>query len=484
MQQGPFDTGAMELAAALRAGQLSAVELVRGHIRRIEAWNPRLNAVVADRFEAAMDDARRADALLARNGRGASAPPPLLGVPFTSKEFMAVRGMPQTGGMVGRRHVRATRDAPVIKRLKEAGAILLGVTNAPEGGLSTETFNHVYGRTNNPWDPRRTAGGSSGGEGASVGGGLAPFGIGSDLGGSIRIPAAFCGCVGHKPSAGLVPIEGHFPMPHGGAQAYLGVGPLARRIADLGPLLSILAGRPLLPVRAQTPPGSTDLRHVTIYPVPDNHRTRPTAAVRGAVRRATEVLRARGARIGEYPGGRFRRSVEMWSAAVQADPGPAYAEILGAGERVRLRWEGPRWLVGRSDHTFSALSVVALEAMTRRMNGRLSEALEATHRLRRDLVATLGDDAVLLFPPYARSAPRHTATLRHPLDFAYAGIFNVLRLPATQVPTGFDRRGLPVGVQVIGGPRMDCLTLQVAHAIEQECGGWVRPERLGRGPTS
>ena len=477
MKQGPFDASALELSAALRAGKLSATELVRGHIRRIEAWNPALNAVVAERFEAAMDDARRVDERLARarSQGGDDDLPPLLGVPFTSKEFMAARGMPHTGGMVGRRHVRANRDSLVISRLKEAGAILLGMTNAPEGGLSTETYNRVYGRTKNPWDRRRTAGGSSGGEGATVGAGLAPFGVGSDLGGSIRIPAAFCGCVGHKPSGGLVPVQGHFPMPHGEAQAYLGVGPLARRVSDVGPLLSIMSGRRV----DVTPPA--DLRHVTVYPVDHNHRTKPSAAVQGAVHRATEVLRARGARIGEYPAGRFKRSVEMWSATVQADAGPPYAEVLGAGQRVRLRREGPRWLVGRSDHTFAALTVVALERATRRLNGRMDPAIEATRRLRRDLVATLGDNAVLLFPPYGRSAPRHTGTLRRPLDFAYAGIFNVLGLPATQVPTGFDRRGMPVGVQVVGGPQMDSLTLTVAQAIEQECGGWVRPERLGRG---
>lgn len=483
MEQGPFDIGALELAAALRARQVSTVEVVRGHIRRIEAWNPSINAVVAERFEAAMDDARRADDRLAKNGAFGPTPP-LLGVPFTCKEFVAARGMPQTGGMVARRHVRAARDAPVIARLKEAGAILLGVTNAPEGGLSTETYNRVYGRTANPWDVRRTAGGSSGGEGASVGAGLAAFGIGSDLGGSIRIPAAFCGCVGHKPSAGLVPIEGHYPMPHGDAQGYLSVGPLARRVADVGPLLSILAGRtmPSADEAGLQAPGSSDLRHLTVYPVEHNHRTTPTKAVRDAIRRATEVLRARGARIGEYPARRFRRSVEMWSATVQADAGPPYSEVLGAGERVRLGRETAKWLIGRSNHTFAALSVVALEGVTRRMNGRMAKAVEATHRLRRDLVASLGSDAVLLFPPYGRSAPKHTGTLRHPFDFAYAGIFNVLRLPATQVPTGFDRNGMPVGVQVVAGPGMDSLTLQVAQAIEQECGGWVRPERLGKGP--
>ena len=276
-------------------------------------------------------------------------------------------------------------------------------------------------------------------------------------------------------------MRGHFPMPHGRARTYLAVGPLARRVADIGPLLAIMSGRPVSEATAGDP---SDLRNVTVYPVLDNHQTSTTRDVRAAVQRATEVCRARGARVGEYPARRFKRSVEMWTAQVQADPGPPYSEMLGADEPVRLGREGPRWLLGRSDHTFAALSVVALQALAHRMEGRMAPARAAADRLRDDLIATLGCNGVLLFPPYARSAPRHRGTLRHPLDFAYSGIFNVLRMPATQVPTGFDRRGLPVGVQVVGSPGMDALTTRVARAIEQECGGWVRPERLGRGPQS
>ena len=468
--------GALELAAAIRDRRLGAVEVVRAHIARAEALNPTLNAIVATRYEAAMDEARRADAALAA---GPTTDRPLLGVPFTAKEFLAVEGMPQTGGIVALRAQRAQGDAPAIARLRAAGAILLGLTNAPEGGLSTETFNRLYGRTLNPWDGRRTSGGSSGGEGASVGAALAAFGVGSDLGGSIRIPAAFCGCVGHKPSPDLIPVDGHFPMPPGALRSYLTLGPLARRVADVGPLLSLMSGR-AVPRRDLGP----DLRGITVYPIEDNQRTPPTAPMRHAIRRTTEILRARGARIGEYPAARFRRSAEMWGARMQTPEGSSYADLLGAGDPVRLSKEAPRWLMGRSAHTFAALSGVGLERLGRRLNGRLSAAVDATDRLAADLGATLAKDAIMLFPPYARPAPRHGGTLRHPLDFAYAGIFSVLKLPVTQVPTGFDRGGLPVGVQVVGGPGMDSLTLAVAQVVEEECGAWVRPDRLGRGAAA
>ena len=176
--------GALELAAALQDRRLGAVEVVRAHIARAEALNPTLNAIVATRYEAAMDEARRADAALAA---GPTTDRPLLGVPFTAKEFLAVEGMPQTGGIVALRAQRAQGDAPAIARLRAAGAILLGLTNAPEGGLSTETFNRLYGRTLNPWDGRRTPGGSSGGEGASVGAALAAFG--GEPGGLKQVPS-------------------------------------------------------------------------------------------------------------------------------------------------------------------------------------------------------------------------------------------------------------------------------------------------------
>jgi len=169
------------LAKRIRHGELSAVEVVDAHIERIQRINPALNALVADCFDSARQEAREADALVAASA-SPEALPPLLGVPFTAKEFMKAAGMPHTAGSVHRVGVVADGDAPVITRMRDAGAILLGLTNVPEGGLWMETYNAVYGRTNNPWDLRRTCGGSSGGEGAIVAAGGSPIGVGADVG--------------------------------------------------------------------------------------------------------------------------------------------------------------------------------------------------------------------------------------------------------------------------------------------------------------
>src|SRR5690606_20427369 len=193
-------------------------------------------------------------------------------------EFFAVEGLPQTGGLVARRGCVARSDAPVVRRLRDAGAIVLGGTNVPAGGLWMETENRLYGRTNKPWDLGRTPGGSSGGEGAAVACGGAAFGLGSDIGGSVRIPAAFCGTVGHKPTGRMVPNAGQFPAPEGEASAFLTPGPLARRVRDLMPLLRVLAGPdpgdPVTRPFELGDPSEVDLRGVTVIPLAEAGRVR------------------------------------------------------------------------------------------------------------------------------------------------------------------------------------------------------------------
>src|SRR4051812_16717051 len=228
---------ALELAAAIRSGETTSRDVVEAHIAVLERIQPTHRPLAAERFAAARREADEADR------RVATGPlPPLLGVPCTVKESIAVTGMPHTAGVIGRRGVRAAEDATVVARVRAAGAIVLGVSNTSELTLWIESANRVYGRTGNAHDPRRTAGGSSGGEGVTVGAGGAAFGLGTDFGGSIRLPAFFNGCFGLKPSPGRVPVEGQWPRPVGEAARLLAFGPLTRRAEDLMPLLRILAG--------------------------------------------------------------------------------------------------------------------------------------------------------------------------------------------------------------------------------------------------
>src|SRR3954467_14819670 len=252
MSVTPTERSARELAAAIRSGRLSAREVVEAHAWRLHRCQPRTNALARDRFAPALGEPDAADARIAAAGDPAGLPP-FLGVPCTIKESIGLRGMPNSAGVVALRDRRAERTAPAAQRLIDAGFIPLGVTNTSELTMWIESENRVYGRTRNAYDPRRTAGGSSGGEGAAVGSGGSPVGLGSDIGGSIRLPAFFNGVFGHKPSPGLVPNTGQFPSTEGEAARMLTMGPLTRRAEDLMPVVRLISG-----------PGGHDERAVEI----------------------------------------------------------------------------------------------------------------------------------------------------------------------------------------------------------------------------
>ncbi|TNE92616.1 MAG: amidase [Deltaproteobacteria bacterium] len=472
-----LDQSVREISHRIRSGEVSPLQVVDAHIERIEQVNPKLNALACDRFAAARAEARQAGDRLAREG--AAAVPPLLGVPFTVKEFLAVTGLPQTGGLVRRKHHIASEDATVVARLREAGAICLGVTNAAEAGLWSETKNRVYGRTNNPWDLGRTPGGSSGGSGALVAAGGVPFDLGADVGGSIRIPAALCGTVGHKPTGRLVPNSGQFPGGSGEVNAYLTVGPLARKVEDLMPLLRVIAGPdghdPVARPMALGVPEEVDLKGLRVIVLPRHGRTRVSGPVSGAVEQAAAVLAERGARLETWDSPKLRKSFDMWTGALSSEPGNSYRELVGARRRDLLG-ELIRYPVGRSRHQSMVLALLLTEPLVGKLQGRHRRYANLAKTLRTELDAVLGDDGVLLHPAYARTAPRHHDMIRTPFDFVYTALFNVLEYPGTVVPTGFDSRGLPLSVQVLAPRGADHRTIAAARAIEAGLGGWVRAE--------
>jgi fatty acid amide hydrolase 2 len=445
--------------------------------------NPLLCAVVAERFNAAREEARRAELELRAGGAGTR---PLLGVPFTVKEMIAVDGMPQTFGSAPRRGRTADADAVVVARLRAAGAIPLAVTNIPEWGMWFESYNSVYGRTNNPYDLRRHPGGSSGGEGAIVGAGGAAFGVGSDIGGSVRIPAAFCGVYGHKPSHGLLPLTGHYPVHARGRDAalrkrspYLAIGPLTRSARDIAPLLRIMAGpdeadpnAAVIPLRD---PAALEWggRRVVVLPAPRIRRARRAArSIREAVGAAARVLEQAGATIVEAPTDLLRNAADIWFASLQSNDGPPFAEILGGGTSVSLRNEVGAALLGRGRYSWPALFFCIGERYGRRGPRALHRALDLRARLAETIHSLLGDDGVLLAPVHPRPATRHNEPVLFPLDFAHTAIFNALRMPATSAPAGFDRRGLPLAVQFVARHGRDDLTIAAALLQEAALPPW------------
>ena len=466
---------ATQLARGIRDGRWTSTELVEGHIAHIQRVNPTLNAMVWDRFELARDEASKADAELTDA--------PFHGVPCSIKECFALTGMPNSSGLWSRRDLRAQTDATAVARYRAAGAIPLGVTNTSELCMWMESDNRVYGRSNNPYDPRRTVGGSSGGEGAIVGAGGAPFGLGSDIGGSIRMPAFFNGVFGHKPSGGLVPGTGQFPMAEGPARRMLATGPLCRRAEDLYPLLQILAGPDGHDGEELVleDPRAVELSSLVVFDIPDNGVTRPTRAMRGAQQKAASTLEGLGARVERLEIPRLKKSFEIWSAALSEGAHTPFPVLMGDGERVPPGPELMRRFMGRSHHTFMCSLLGLAEELTEPLSGLQESLLHERDALRQELDERLGDDGVLLFPPFPRSAPRHRWPLARQLmlrfDYSYTAILNAMHLPATAVPMGLDNKGVPLGLQVAAGHGNDHLCLAVATALEEAWGGWVPPRR-------
>lgn len=453
--------------------------MVERHIEQIERVNRRINAVVRDRFEQARFEAKQADERI--RARDAAELPPLLGVPCTIKESIALNGMPNSSGMVSRAQRSASEDATVVARVRSAGAIPLGVTNVSELTVWAASFNRVYGRTNNPYDAGRIAGGSSGGEGAIIGAGGSPFGIGTDLGGSIRAPAFCNGVFGHKPSGGLVPGTGQYPQFEGRMLRFNTTGPLARRAEDLMPLLRIIAGpdgrdEGCLPYELGDP-GSVDLSALRVLVIEDDGRSpRVERELRHAQQRAAYALARRGASVDLVSIPDLKHSLLIWAALFEAAGGISLDEALGGGERTRLGREIARCALRRSPHTYPPLVFLGIERLSHRLHRWLERYAERGARLLAQLDDLLGDDGVILYPSGRNVAPRHGPAA--PLNFRFFGVFNPLGLPVTQVPLGLSAEGLPLGVQVVAGRGRDHLTIAAALELERALGGWAPPKRV------
>ena len=472
------ERSATALAAAIRSGEVSSREVIEAHIEVLGRVNPRINAVVIERFEAARAKADAADARVAQASEDDPLPP-LLGVPCTIKESVEVEGLPSSAGVVAQRGRRSERTAPAARRLLDAGAIPLGLTNVSELTMWVETENRLYGRTSNPYDRSRTAGGSSGGEGATIGAGGSPIGIGSDLGGSIRLPAFFNGVFGHKPSLGLVPLTGLNPKAVGETRRLAVCGPLARRAEDLMPVLRTIADPDGEDELAESivlgDPGAVSLDGLRVV-VSESGTIGPTGPeLTQARERAAGALAAAGARLERVAMGDLRRALEIYLATLRTMSGITVSELLAqAGARAPrgrelLRRGGPHTVATRI-----TLAAERLGALTPKWRTR--KVMAARESWVAELRATIGD-GVLLHPPAPKVAPKHGRTVGrlwwiHPMI-----VFNLAAVPVTQVPLGLDSDGLPLGVQVAAGHARDHLSIAVALELERVFGGWVPPGR-------
>lgn len=466
----------VRIAQLIRDGEISSRDAVDAHIAQIERINPTINAVVAERFDQARAEASAADE---RQARGEELPV-FHGVPCTIKECFALEGMPNTAGLVTRvAHGPASTDATAVARLRAAGAVPMGVTNTSELCMWLESNNKVYGRTNNPYDPSRIVGGSSGGEGAIVAAGGSPFGLGSDIGGSIRLPAFFNGVFGHKPTGGLVPGTGQFPIAENEALRYLTTGPLCRFAEDLMPFLRVVSGADGQDTGCLDwelgDDVDVDMRFLRVVLIEDNGFRKVHPELVAAQAEAARRLESRGALVEHRRVDGLRRSFEIWATLLgEAEEVHSFRSMLEAGRQKSMVLEAFRFAFNRSDHTLPAIVLAAVEKISPFLAGTPENAIRMAEDLGAELTRLMGD-GVLLFPSYTRPAPKHDAPMLTPFDFVYTGIFNVLEMPATQVPLGLASDGLPLGVQVVGPRGADHRTIAVARALEEEMGGWVPP---------
>ena len=467
----------VSLAEKIRNGEVASREIVEAHIERIRSVNPALNAVVAERFEKAREEADRADMRLKE-----SAPeelPPYHGVPCTIKECFKLAGMPNTAGLVARKGIPAADNATGVERILAAGAIPMGVTNVSELCMWMESNNKVYGRTNNPYDQGRIVGGSSGGEGAIIGAGGSPFGLGSDIGGSIRGPAFFNGIFGHKPTGGLVPGTGQFPNAENEAQRYLSTGPLARRCADIWPLLKILAGPDGEDEGCRDfvlgDPGAVEISGLSILDVEDNGAVKVSDCLKSAQRKGADLLAERGAVVTRRKVDGLEHSLYIWSTMLSAAGGASFKELMGNGSPVNPFWHLLKWMFGRSPHTLPAIGLGIAEYFPNLVPGGEKRFIREGAELKTRLIDLIGENGVMLYPPYASPAPAHNKPLWPPFNWVYTAILNVMEFPVTQVPLGLDEEGLPLGMQVVGIPGNDHVTVAVALELEKAFGGWTPP---------
>jgi len=472
-----------DLVKALADRQVSSRELVDSAISRIQALDPKINAVVVRDFDRARAAADAADAALANGERRA-----LLGVPMTVKEQYAVAGLPTTWGDPKNKDRKVEVDALVVQRLKAAGAVILGKTNVPLNLSDWQSFNEVYGTTNNPWDLSRTPGGSSGGSAAALAAGFVPLELGSDIGGSLRAPAHFCGVFSHKPTLDLVPQRGSGPpqTPAVPVRGDLAVcGPMARSAADLALELEVLAGPDELSegigYKLSLPPPRheklSDFRVLVI----DTHPLCPTSAsIKTALNGLADRLAKLGCRV-------LRESPKLPDLARTTR---TYGELLAAAYSLDLSPDDR----ARIDAAAKALSPEDQSLAAYRLRGisaNHSEWIRASRvraTLRGQWFNLFQEVDIVLCPPMPSLAFPHDHTLQRnrQLDIdgtkmpyndqmAWAGIATLNGLPATTMPNGRSESGLPIGVQIIGGYLEDRSTIAFAGLVEREFGGFTPP---------
>jgi len=444
---------AAQMSELIRTRKISSEELVRAHLERIAEVNPRINAVVYVRAEEALAEARQRDVELSRGKlRG-----PFHGVPMTVKDSLETAGIPTTSGTLGRAHHVPERDASTVRLIRAAGAVVLGKTNVPELCLAFESDNLIHGRTNNPYDAAKTSGGRSGGEAAIIAAGGSPIGLGSDAGGSVRVPAHFCGIASIKPTSGRLPKTGHYLPPGGYADRLWQVGPMARYVDDLALALPVLAqpdgmDASVVPMPMKNP-ADVRVNELRIAFYTNNGVSHPTAETVQTVNLAARALVDAGAIVDEAVPDGIAISSAMWCDLNAPDGGIGLKNLL-----VSIGTERVHPLLQRF------LDIAERRALT---ITRLLELVAEWDALRTRMLPALATYDAIVCPAAASPAIPHGSSFDQLDIFTYTIAYNFAGWPAAVVPFGQSEDGLPIGVQVVAHPWREDVALAVALHLER-----------------
>jgi amidase len=468
-----YFTPARTLLSMLASREVSSTELTKAFYDRIRKLNPRLNAVVTVCEERALKEATESDRRLAAK----AGVRPLEGLPITIKECICTEGVRSTDGMKILENNVPDRDAPTVARYRQAGAVIIGKTNIPEMAMDYDCENPVFGATNNPWNVNRVPGGSSGGEAVALAAGFCALGLGSDYGGSIRVPAHFSGVVGLKPTWGTIPGSGHLfgpfdpfvpgPPP---VVSMATIGPMARYVDDLTLAYNILRGpdptSPYTVPSNEARPESLNIRKIRCALFTDGGGVPVSSEIRATVEQAGKALQKAGIEV-EKATPPIQRAAELWWLFATADGGQLLNEAMA--DKVHLSRPRLRQFIFQPQPGKSAAELFGI-AIQRDM-------------FRIELAKFMERYPIVIGAPFCVTAFEHGA-MEVEIDGSKCPLFeanwpalwvNCAALPAAVVPAGLDKNGLPIGVQVIGRAFGEETVLAVAGVLERELGGFRQP---------
>lgn len=462
------------------------MDVVKAYIERIRLINPLVNALIEDRFNDSLEEAKVADALVKESGKTAQEleiEKPLLGVPITVKSNIAVKGMLHESGLYARKGIRAEEDAYCAKLLRDAGAIIMGITNVPELSASFNTYNKLYGQTLNPHDLSATSGGSSGGESALITSAASVLGLANDMCGSLRMPSAVTGIFAHKPTRGLISNVGIFPALEKGkvVDQVLAHGPMCRYAVDLTTAMKVLAKTSSIDFDEKVdftninifycdedsndplcdpvnPEARLTMRKVLVH-FHKKYSIVPKRVSLPGLKEVPWILSSKGA----------EENLRTFSSHLANDP-----------ERdVNIGVELFKSMLGISKHTLEGLWFAFISKNAPKKKSVLESYRKSEEALIKECDRILTNNSILLFPscPAAKIYPNECLTKFFMME--YFLVFNILGVPVTQCPLGKDAAGYPLSIQVVAGHNRDRLSLAFAEELEREFGGWQKPCKLG-----